>query len=72
MAYIMDMASGTEFPIEEPSCKLAREARDEPCEIQCPTGHARLQLAMHEVQTQSVARALPVAAVEELINSLED
>ena len=66
------MASGTVFPVEKPSCKHAPEAGNEPCDAQCPTAHARLQLAMIEVQAQSDACALPVAAIEDLINSLED
>ena len=72
MAYIMDMASGSEFPVEEPSYKLARETGSASCErprrMDCP----QLQLAMVEVQAEGETRTLPAATLEALINSLED
>lgn len=73
MAYIMDMASGTEFTIEEPSYKVTRETVDASCDttyrMDCPP---QLQLAMVELQPQHEARSLPAAALEALIDSIED
>ncbi|TCK17192.1 hypothetical protein DFR30_0413 [Thiogranum longum] len=72
MAYFMDMASGTEFPVEEPSCKLVCKAENSACDTPCAIEEPHLQLAMVEARTQSEARTLPAASVEALIKSLED
>lgn len=73
MAYIMDMASGTGFPVEEPSYKVTRETGDASCDathpMDCPP---QIQLATVELQPQHETRSLPAAALEALIDSLED
>jgi hypothetical protein len=72
MAYIMDMANGTEHPVEEPSYQVVRESRLDAHDTAQLTEHPQLQLAVLEVQTQTEARPLPAASVEALIKALED
>ena len=73
MTYIMDMASGTGFPAEEPSYKVSRGTGDASCDATHPMGcPPQLQLATVELQPQHESRSLPAAAIEALIDALED
>ena len=70
MAYIMDMASGTIQPVEEPSIK-----RNFGMELQDATPleeYPQLQLAMVEVSTETATQTLHPAAIEALLKTLED
>jgi len=72
MAYIMDMADGTEHLTEEPPYQAARETRLESRDRDHLVEHPQLQLAMVEIQTPAETGTLPAAAVEALIKTLED
>ena len=72
MAYIMDMASGTEHPVEEPSYSAVRKSSLGAGDIPHLDKHPQLQLAMIEIQTQAETRTLPAASLDALIKTLGD
>ncbi|VAW73240.1 hypothetical protein MNBD_GAMMA14-758 [hydrothermal vent metagenome] len=72
MVYIMDMANGTEHPVEEPSYQVVRETRLAPRDMDLQAGCLQPRLAMVEIQAQTKARTLPAASVDALLKTFED
>lgn len=72
MTYIMDMASGTEQTVEEPSYQLKRDASVAPGDKARLTEHPQLQLAMVEVQPQTEAASFTAPVIEAALKTLED
>ncbi len=70
MAYIVDMASGTAYPVEEPEYRINRAPETSSQDVPRPAILPQLQLAMVEAQTE--ARPLPAASIEALLKTLED
>ncbi|VAW78527.1 hypothetical protein MNBD_GAMMA15-590 [hydrothermal vent metagenome] len=72
MAYIMDMANGTELTVEAPSYQLERGPGNAPRDANQLTEYPQLQLAIVELQTQAEAATFPASVVDATLKTLED
>jgi len=72
MAYIMDMASGTAYPVEEPEYQIDRAPETASQDVPGPEALPQLQLAMVERQAQPETRPLPAASIAALLKTLDD